>query len=134
MLQESGFSHGSISSSHPKYVRKGGLDARLMITWTDANPGCHFYGCDIYKVQGFKKCNHFVWLDEDMNPRAKELISAILNNINEEKATIKSYKEKEEELKMKVNMLKKQLKINWMLLFVMLFAFVGTTLMKYVVG
>jgi hypothetical protein len=59
-------------------------------------------------------------LDEEMNSRAKELISALLKNINEEKATVKSYKAKEEELKMKVKMLKKQLKINWMLLFVML--------------
>ena len=40
-----------------------------------------------------------------MNPRAKELISALLKNINEEKATVKSYKAKEEELKMKVKML-----------------------------
>ncbi|CAL5213892.1 unnamed protein product [Lathyrus oleraceus] len=101
-----------------------------MTTWTSANPGRHLYGCGMYKVQGFKKYSHFVWLDEEMNSRAKELISALLKNINEEKTTVKSYKAKEEELKMKVKMLKKQLKINWMLLFVMLFAFVGTTLMK----
>lgn len=65
-----------------------------------------------------------------MNPRAKELISALLKNINKDKAMVKLCKAKEEELKRKVKMLKKQLKINWMLVFVMLFAFVGTTLMK----
>ncbi|CAL5185523.1 unnamed protein product [Lathyrus oleraceus] len=130
MSQHSSFSHGSRSSSRSRYVCKCGLDAPLMTTWTDANPDRRFYGCQIYKVQGFKKCKHFVLLDEEMNHRAKELISALLKNINEEKATIKSYKAKEEKLKMKVKMLKKQLKINWMLLFVILFAFVGTTLMK----
>ncbi|CAL5205904.1 unnamed protein product [Lathyrus oleraceus] len=130
MSQQYSFSHGSRSSSRSRYVCKCGLDAPLMTTWRNANPGRRFYGCGMYKVQGFKKYNHFVWLDEEMNPRAKELISALLKNINEEKARVKSYKVKEEELKMKVKMLKKQLKINWMLLFGMLFAFVGTTLMK----
>lgn len=64
------------------------------------------------QVQGFKKCSHFVWLDEEMNPREKELISALLNSINKEKATVKSYKGKEEKLKIKLKMLKKPLKIN----------------------
>ncbi|CAL5188960.1 unnamed protein product [Lathyrus oleraceus] len=129
MSQQSGFNHGSRSSSRSRYVCKCGLDAPLMTTWTDANPGRRFYGCRMYKVC-FKKCSHFVWLDEEMNPRAKQLIYAILKNINGEKATIKSYKAKEEELKMKVKMLKKQLKINWMLLLVMLFVFVRTILVK----
>ncbi|CAL5194222.1 unnamed protein product [Lathyrus oleraceus] len=138
MSLQSDFRHESSSSSRSRYVYKCGLDAQLMTTWIDANPSRHLYGCEMYKVQGFKKCSHFVWLDEEINPRAKELISALLKNINKEKATIKSYKVKEEELKMKVKMLKKQLKkqlkINWILLFVILFAFVGTTLMKQVVG
>lgn len=43
-----------------------------------------------------------------MNPREKELISALLKNINEKKVTVKSYKAKEEELKV----LNKELKIN----------------------
>lgn len=77
-------------------------------------------------IQCYKKCSHFVWLDDEMNHIAKELISALLNNINKENVNVKSYKAKEEELKM----LKKQLKINWILVFVMLFAFVGTSLMK----
>ncbi|CAL5193526.1 unnamed protein product [Lathyrus oleraceus] len=112
MSQHSSFSYGSRSSSRSRYVCKCGLDAPLMTTWTNANPDRRFHGCEMYKVQGFKKCSHFVWLDEEMNPREKEVISALLKNINEEKATVKSYKVKEEELKMKVKMLKKQLKIN----------------------
>ncbi|CAL5189794.1 unnamed protein product [Lathyrus oleraceus] len=105
-----------------------------MTARTDANSGHRFYGCGMYKIQGFKKCSHFVWLDEEINPMSKELSFALLKKINEEKVTIKSYKAKEEELKMKVKMLKKELKMNLMLLFVMLFAFVRTILMKYVVG
>lgn len=77
-----------------------------------------------------QKCNHFAWLDEEMSPGAEELMSALLKNLNEEKEMVNTYKAKEEELKAKVKILKKQLKINWILLFVMLFAFVGTTLMK----
>ncbi|CAL5184195.1 unnamed protein product [Lathyrus oleraceus] len=130
MSQQSNFSHGSRSSNRSRYVCKYGLDALLMTTWTNVNPGRRFYVCGMYKIQDFKKRSHFVWLDEEMNPREKELISALLNSINKEKATIKSYKGKEEELKIKLKMLKKLLKINSMLLFVMLFSFVRTTLMK----
>ncbi|CAL5184601.1 unnamed protein product [Lathyrus oleraceus] len=112
MSQQSGFNHGSRSSNRPRYVCKCNLYASLMTTWTDANLGRRFYGCEMYKIQNFKKCSHFIWFDKEMNPRAKELISALLKNINEGKATVKSYKAKKEELKMKVKMLKKQLKIN----------------------
>ncbi|KAI5405851.1 hypothetical protein KIW84_052568 [Lathyrus oleraceus] len=76
----SGFIHGSRSSSCSRYVCKCDFDALLMTAWTVVNPGCCFYESGMYKVQGFKKCNHFVCLDEEMNPRAKELISALLKN------------------------------------------------------
>lgn len=33
-----------------RYECHCGIDASLMTTWTDANPGCHCYGCGIYKV------------------------------------------------------------------------------------
>ncbi|CAI8601104.1 unnamed protein product [Vicia faba] len=66
-----------------------GIDAPLMTAWTDSNPGRRFFGCGMYKVQGFKKCSNFVWLDEEMNPRAKEVIGNLLHNLNEEKQRVK---------------------------------------------
>ncbi|CAK8543795.1 unnamed protein product [Lathyrus sativus] len=100
-----------------------------MTTWTDANLDRRFYGCGMYKVQGYKKCTHFAWLDEEMNPRTKELISALLKKLNKEKEMISTHKTKDE-LKIKVKILKKHLDINWILLFVIFFTFVGTTMMK----
>ncbi|KAI5393592.1 hypothetical protein KIW84_060643 [Lathyrus oleraceus] len=76
------FQHGSRSLCQSRYVCKCDLDTPLMAAWADANSDRRFYECEMYKIQGFKKCNHFVWLDGETNPRAKELISALLKNIN----------------------------------------------------
>ncbi|XP_058784700.1 uncharacterized protein LOC131659541 [Vicia villosa] len=97
-----------------------GLDAPLMTVWTDTNPGRRFFGCGMYKVQGFKKCSNFVWLDEEMNPRAKEVISSLMQKLNEEKQRVKDSVAKEEELEMKMKLIKKQLKFNWVMTIVVL--------------
>ncbi|KAI5433591.1 hypothetical protein KIW84_020758 [Lathyrus oleraceus] len=94
MSQLSVFSHGSRSSNRLRYVCKCSLDAQLITTRTNANPGRRFYGCGMYKIQGYKKCSHFIWLDEEMNPRTKKLIYTLLKNINEENVKVKSYKAK----------------------------------------
>lgn len=65
------------------------------------------------QLQGFKKCINFVWLDEEMNPRAKEVISSLLKNLNDEKQRSKDSITKEKEMRMKMKLLKKQLKFNW---------------------
>ncbi|XP_058773526.1 uncharacterized protein LOC131647679 [Vicia villosa] len=107
-----------------------GIDAPLMTSWTDSNPGRRFFGCGMYKIQGFKKCSNFVWLDEEMNPRAKEVISSLLQNLNEEKQRVKDSISKEEETRMKMKLLKKQLKFNMFVTIFVLVAFVATIIMK----
>ncbi|CAI8595996.1 unnamed protein product [Vicia faba] len=125
------------SVSNPSYRNRSvihechcGIDAPLMTAWTDSNPGRRFFGCGMYKVQGFKKCSNFVWLDEEMNPRAKEVIGNLLHNLNEEKQRVKESMVKEEETRMKIKFLKKQLKFNWFITIFVLVAFVATIIMK----
>ena len=48
-------------------------------------------------MQGYKKCNHFVWLDEEMNSRAEEVISSLLQNLNDEKQKMKDAIRKDED-------------------------------------
>jgi hypothetical protein len=36
-------------------------------------------------LQGKKECNYFEWVDDEMNPRAKEVILSLLQKINDEK-------------------------------------------------
>ncbi|CAL5202549.1 unnamed protein product [Lathyrus oleraceus] len=109
---------------------KCSLDAPLMTTWTNVNPGRRFYGCGMYKIHGYKKCYHFVWLDEEINHRAKKVISTLMQNLTEEKKKVKNAKIRDEEMKMKMKFLKKRLKFNWMMTIIMLFALVASILMK----
>ncbi|XP_058725508.1 uncharacterized protein LOC131596784 [Vicia villosa] len=101
------YSHGSISRSSTKqryYAGecKCGLDAPLMTSWTDANPGRRFYGCGMYKLYGKKGCSHFEWYDEEMSLRAKDLICSLEQRLNAEKCKVIESKVKEDELKMKL--------------------------------
>ncbi|KAI5441161.1 hypothetical protein KIW84_010573 [Lathyrus oleraceus] len=114
-----------------KYECHCGIDAPLMIAWTDAKPRRRFYGCEMYKMQGYQKRSHFVWLDEKMNPRVKEVLLSFLQNLNDEKQKVKDYIRKDEEIKMKMKLLKKHLKLNWMITIVVLIAYVISTMMKY---
>lgn len=65
-----------------------------------------------------------------MNPRAKEVIGNLLHNLNEEKQRVKESMVKEEETRMKIKFLKKQLKFNWFITIFVLVAFVATIIMK----
>lgn len=81
-------------------------------------------------MQGYKECSHFIWFDEEMNPRAKEVILSLLHNLNDEKQKVKYYIRKDEEMKMKMKVLKNHLKLNWMIIINVLIAYVISTIMK----
>ncbi|XP_058768557.1 uncharacterized protein At4g04775-like [Vicia villosa] len=87
-----------------------GLDAPLMTSWTDANPGRRFYGCGMYKIQGYKRCNHFVWYDEEMGPRAKDMISKLNQRLNIANLKIDEGKIQEDELNRKIKKLNTEMK------------------------
>lgn len=76
------------------------------------------------QMQCYKKCSHFVWLDEEMNPKANEVISSSLQNLNDEKQKVKYAMMKDEEMKMKMELLNKHLKLNSMINIVVLIAYV----------
>ncbi|XP_058779432.1 uncharacterized protein LOC131653335 [Vicia villosa] len=129
-MSQKSVSNGSFRNRAFRNECHCGLDAPLMTAWTDSNPGRRFYGCGMYKIQGFKKCSNFVWLDEEMNPRSKEVISSLLKNLNDEKQRSKDSIAKEEEMRMKMKMLKKQLKFNWSITIIMFVTLVAAIIMK----
>ncbi|XP_058777881.1 uncharacterized protein At4g04775-like [Vicia villosa] len=120
------FSQVSIRSKSP-FIRdecRCGLDAPLMTAWTDANPGRRFYGCGIFRDT--KCANHFVWYDEEMTPRAKELISSLNEQLIIEKNKANEFKQKENELTMKMKFVKLQLKFTIRMGIVLLMGLVAT--------
>ncbi|XP_058740443.1 uncharacterized protein LOC131612696 [Vicia villosa] len=122
------FSQGSIRSKYP-FIRdecRCGLDAPLMTAWTDANPGRCFYGCGMYKIQGHKMCSHFVWYDEEMTPREKELISSLNEQLIIEKNKANEFKQKENDLTVKMKFVKLQLKFTIGMSIVLLMGLVAT--------
>ncbi|XP_058763747.1 uncharacterized protein LOC131637175 [Vicia villosa] len=103
-----------------------GLDAPLMTSWTDANPGRRFYGCGMYKIQGSKRCNHFVWYDEEMGARAKDMISSLNQRLISAKVTIEEGKKAEDELNKQIKDLKMKIKNLKILIVVILVCSVGS--------
>ncbi|XP_058733768.1 uncharacterized protein At4g04775-like [Vicia villosa] len=100
-------SHYSEASSRTKSPSvhgecRCGLDAPLMTSWTDSNPGRRFYGCGMYKIQGYKRCNHFVWYDEKLGPRAKEMISTLKQKLKIANLKIDAAKIQEDEMSKKI--------------------------------
>ncbi|CAL5211919.1 unnamed protein product [Lathyrus oleraceus] len=106
------------------------LDAPLMTLWTDANPICRLYGRGMYKLQGHKRCNHFVWYDEEMTPRSKELISSFHERLGLEKIKVNECKHKEDELKKEIKFLKIQLKFTIGFMIVLLIGLVATSVLN----
>ncbi|CAK8575652.1 unnamed protein product [Lathyrus sativus] len=107
---------------------KCGLDAPLMTSWTDANLGRRFYGCEMYK--GHKRCNHFVWSDEEMTLISKELISSLNERLGLENIKVEECKHKEDELKMKIKFLRIQLKFTIGMIILLLIGLVATSVMN----
>ncbi|KHN13130.1 hypothetical protein glysoja_048800, partial [Glycine soja] len=59
------------------------VEAPLVTSWTEDNPGRHFYGCGLYKVTGRKGCNYFEWHDPLGNSCEKRIIVALMKKVNE---------------------------------------------------
>ncbi|XP_058751367.1 uncharacterized protein LOC131624449 [Vicia villosa] len=129
-MSQNSVSHGSYKIRSLRDKCHCGLDVPLMTSWIDTNPGRRFYGCGMYKLQGFKKCNNFIWLDEEMNTREKEVISSLIHNLEEEKQRAKNASMKEEEMRTKMKLMKKQLKFNWSITILVLVALVIAIIMK----
>ncbi|CAL5208248.1 unnamed protein product [Lathyrus oleraceus] len=99
------------------------IDAPLMTSWTGVNPRRRFYECGMYKLQGHKMCNHFVWYDEEMTPRSKEFISSSNERLGVEKIKV-------DELKMNIKFMKIQLKFTIGMIIVFLIGLVATSILN----
>ncbi|CAK8571155.1 unnamed protein product [Lathyrus sativus] len=123
------FFQGNNYNKSPDECRCG-LDTPFMTAWTDVNPGCRFYGYGMYKFQGHKRCNNFVWYDEEMTPRAKESNSSLNQGLSLEKIKVNECKLKEDKLTMKIKFVNMQLKFTIEMSIVLLTGLVTTSVMK----
>ncbi|CAK8567697.1 unnamed protein product [Lathyrus sativus] len=103
---------------------KCGIPSTLMTAWTDQNSGHHFFGCGMYKNQRYKRCSHFVWYDEEMSQRAKEVISPMHQKLNQEKVKLNEAIVREDQLKLKIKYLKVMNKFTMRMTLVLLIGLV----------
>ncbi|KAL5159594.1 hypothetical protein HKD37_15G043888 [Glycine soja] len=59
------------------------IEAPLVTSWTEDNPGRRFYGCGLYKVTSRKWCNYFEWHDPVANSRQKKIMVALMKKVDE---------------------------------------------------
>ncbi|KAH1221570.1 hypothetical protein GmHk_12G034953 [Glycine max] len=81
------------------------IKAPLVTSWTEDNPGKHFYGCGLYKVTGRKMYNYFEWHDPITNSRQKRIIVALVKKVDELNLREKDLQTKINDMKMKGNFL-----------------------------
>ncbi|KAL5133574.1 hypothetical protein HKD37_03G006873 [Glycine soja] len=77
------------------------IEAPLVTSWNEENPGRHFYGCGLYKDTGGKGCNFFQWHDPVDNNRQKKIIVALMKEVDELKLREKGLQSRISEIKMK---------------------------------
>ncbi|KAK3229136.1 hypothetical protein Dsin_001017 [Dipteronia sinensis] len=57
------------------------ISARHFTSWTDSNPGRHFWG--FYNYRGYGNCRFFRWSDPPMCARLKVIIPGLLRRIRD---------------------------------------------------
>ncbi|KAH1228992.1 hypothetical protein GmHk_10G028863 [Glycine max] len=77
------------------------IEAPLVTSWTEENPGRRFYGCGLYKDIGTKGCNFFQWHDPVGNNRQKKIIVGLMKEVDELKLREKDLQTMISEMKMK---------------------------------
>ncbi|XP_058783009.1 uncharacterized protein LOC131657635 [Vicia villosa] len=123
----------SIGATHSCEFRsqyRCGLEAPLMTSWTDSNPGRRFFGCGMYKVQGRKRCSHFVWYDDELSSRAKEIIYSLQKKLEHERARLDEANTKVAEMKTKLNAMNLLMKFSVSMTLVMAVGLVMLNVMK----
>ncbi|KAH1194357.1 hypothetical protein GmHk_19G055171 [Glycine max] len=91
------------------------VEAPLVTSWTEDNPGRRFYGCGLYKVIGRKWCNYYEWHDPLANSCEERIIVTLMKNVDELKFREKDLRTKINDMKMKGNFLGIRLVFSWVL-------------------
>ncbi|KAK8661824.1 hypothetical protein V6N13_091416 [Hibiscus sabdariffa] len=56
-----------------------GLEAKVVVSWTDDNPGRRFYDCKNYRRESH--CRFFAWYNAPLTPRARVVIVGLLRKV-----------------------------------------------------
>lgn len=75
-------------------------------------------------------CSHFIWYDEEMTLREKEMIFSLDQRLSLKKNNVNECKLKEDKLNMKIKFLNMQLKFTYVISFVLLICLVAESVMK----
>ncbi|GJZ89885.1 zinc finger, GRF-type containing protein [Tanacetum coccineum] len=72
-----------------------GLEAVIRTSWTNRNPGCHFYGCPTLSPTCV---NFLIWYDPPMCQRSVQIIPGLLRSRNELEEILAMVEEKRRKL------------------------------------
>ncbi|KAL5154543.1 hypothetical protein HKD37_19G053879 [Glycine soja] len=97
------------------------VEAPLVTSWTEDNPGRRFYGCGLYKIIGRKWCNYYEWHDPLANSCEERIIVTLMKNVDELKFREKDLRTKINDMKMKGNFLGIRLVFSWVCVFLLVF-------------
>ncbi|XP_058767105.1 uncharacterized protein LOC131640709 [Vicia villosa] len=107
-----------------------GLKAPLLTSWTDSNPDRCFFGHGMYKVQGHKRCSRYVWYDDELSSRAKEIISSLQKKLDQKRARVDEDNIKVAKVKMKLNAMNLMMKFSVSMTYVLAVGLVMLNVMK----
>ncbi|KAH1253182.1 hypothetical protein GmHk_04G009917 [Glycine max] len=99
------------------------VEAPLVTSWTEDNPGIHFYGYGLYMVTGRKGCNYFEWHDPVANSLQKRIIVALMKKVDELNLREKYLQTKISYMKMKGIFLGIGLVFSWVCVCLLVFLF-----------
>ncbi|CAN1802370.1 hypothetical protein LINPERHAP1_LOCUS23347 [Linum perenne] len=68
--------------AHPPLCRCNELSV-LRTSWTEDNPGRRFFTCSRRYEVSKAKCDFFMWADDSIEGRAKEVINGLLRKLNQ---------------------------------------------------
>ncbi|CAI8609745.1 unnamed protein product [Vicia faba] len=93
-------------------------------------PRSTLFLCGMYKVQGYKRCSHFIWYDDEISSRAKEIINTLQKKLDQERAKVDEANIKVPEVKTKLNSINLMMKFSVLITFVLAIGLVLSTVMK----
>nr|XP_004514120.1 uncharacterized protein LOC101491956 [Cicer arietinum] len=86
-----------------------GIETPLATSWILENPRRIFYGYGLFKIYGKKACKCFDSFDDETSDRTKEVILSLLKKIDEMKKKKNESKIIENDLKMNIKCIEKEL-------------------------
>ncbi|KAK1354984.1 GRF-type domain-containing protein [Heracleum sosnowskyi] len=108
---------------HTWVVCNCGMNARLRTSWTSKNPGKRFWSC--CKPKEVRQCNFFMWMDDELGGRAKEIISELKQRNSFLEDQVMKLEDKLIKKKKKTEMVKKKKEAQFNMFCIIMMCFIA---------